>query len=783
MRHASRQGAGMKSFQLGLIVAIALLGVWFSTLWAMAQSVPPDVPVSPTSVVAEESAEASAIEQGALLITPTVGTTAGACATTTSVQVVANTTVYYCYTVHNRSGQALSFHNLQSSRGSVNRNLNTFTLANEERRVFSTTIELGDNDLSLADSTSVDVTNYVTWTARPTQDSGTPIVASGSAFIDVVNPAINVVKTVGQDRTVCGAARSLRVPSGQAVSFCISIQNTGDITFTSHTLNDTQLSIVNATFNYTLTPGSTLTILPTNLSTILSGGSGTLERSNVTAAFVNSVSHTSRTASGLTASGVSTATVDIGTTTVRMTKTVSTRENDCGGSNTIQVQPGTEVYYCVIIENTGQVTLSNHRLTEQYLSIDVSFEYDLEPGARMFVNNEFLASNNLPIVFGPFEVHPRYGNPINNTMNYAGGSSDGFSVTATAASSATYPPTPTVTATSRPRSTSTPIPVPTNSPTITPIQPTPTPTFTPTWTPETPTATPTLSYAISLLETPTPRTQAAGIPGAPVDPSQQVPTPDPNQPQPPQPQPPQPQSPLPGDGLPVQDPFFATATQISVDATATEISVQATVSQASLESAQATAMAQAQATLPAAPMPESPLATPTPMLLDTPTALPVDVTVLPPVVTAEVGPILVTATPGVMVIIVTSTPLPGEEALPEGQRPIIYPTPTPTADFLMAAARTFDVAVATLGWVWFLVGSLIFFVTTGIVAGLFFRQADTNRFELPEPDYQLEEEPKPNSSYAPYGPSQRGASMPDAPPRGGTRRGAPRDDEWPADLP
>jgi hypothetical protein len=117
-----------------------------------------------------------------------------------------------------------------------------------------------------------------------------------------------------------------------------------------------------------------------------------------------------------------------------------------------------------------------------------------------------------------------------------------------------------------------------------------------------------------------------------------------------------------------------------------------------------------------------------------------------------------------VVLVVTNTPEAGV-VLPEGQRPIVPPTPTPTPDFVMAAARTFDIAMTTMGWLWFLVGSLVFFVTAGIVAGLFFRQSEANRFELPEPDYWLEEEPQ----------AARSRPSPQA--------GQSADDEWPADLP
>jgi hypothetical protein len=87
----------------------------------------------------------------------------------------------------------------------------------------------------------------------------------------------------------------------------------------------------------------------------------------------------------------------------------------------------------------------------------------------------------------------------------------------------------------------------------------------------------------------------------------------------------------------------------------------------------------------------------------------------------------------------------------------------------MAAARTFDIAVTTMGWLWFLVGSLVFFVTAGIVAGMFFRQSEANRFELPEPEYWLEEEPQPDRT---------------RPAAGGLGpRPKDADDEWPAELP
>jgi hypothetical protein len=766
----------MKSLQLGLVVAlvgtaIALAAFFGSALWAMTPSLPSSQEPPPAQ---EPTADTSAVQAIGIVITATVGTFPDRCATTNRVQVRAGTTVFYCFTVKHTgvAGDAqLTLHRVRTSRGE-DRELRPppsepDILVLDPGEVVST-YQAG---LVFSDSASVDVTNFITWTAQP-QDGQTQVIGTSRAFIDVVRPEVTVTKYVGQDRNNCAAGRTITVPRDSDIAFCISLENTGEMTFTSHTITDQPLSI-NSTFNYTLFPGQTLEIIPTNM-TQLGISNGSLERLNITSGLVNNASVTSRAANGLSATGASTATVSIGTTTVRMIKTVSTEQESCRGSSTIQAPPGTRVYYCVVLENTGAVTLTNHNLTESFLSIDVDFEYPLAPGQVLTITNGFLAARHLPVVFGPFELHPSLGlagKVIDNTMVYEGSSPDGFSVTAQADTRGTFPPTPTTAPTERPDPTRTPTPGPTstpsNTPTSTPVTPSPTPTFTPI----TPSPTPTRSYAISLLETPTPRNQIAAIPntspelGSPE--LAQQPTLDPNQQTPP----------LPGQESPLQDPFVATATQIAVDATITAVAAQATASQLAVEDAQATALAESQ---PESPLVISPLATPTldPSLvqsgelpvepgLETPTEMPApgsDVTVLPPLVTAVVG----TETPAVVVLVVTNTPEPGMDGaatvLPEGQRPIVLPTPTATPDFVMAAAHTFDVAVTTFSWLWFLVGSLIFFVTAGIVAGLFFRQSETGRYDLPEPDYWLEEEADRDRSHL-------------------SPAGEGEDDEWPAELP
>ena len=77
-----------------------------------------------------------------------------------------------------------------------------------------------------------------------------------------------------------------------------------------------------------------------------------------------------------------------------------------------------------------------------------------------------------------------------------------------------------------------------------------------------------------------------------------------------------------------------------------------------------------------------------------------------------------------MVVTATFTPT---------QRPIEPPTPTPTPDTVMLVANIIDSTIAAIGWIWFMFGSLIFFIVAGVLAGLSFRQREQERFDLVEP--------------------------------------------------
>jgi subtilisin-like proprotein convertase family protein len=56
-------------------------------------------------------------------------------------------------------------------------------------------------------------------------------------------------------------------------------------------------------------------------------------------------------------------------------------DNSCGATNALEVEPGTAVYYCYTVENTGDVMLSTHTITETAFGDIASFPFDLLPGA------------------------------------------------------------------------------------------------------------------------------------------------------------------------------------------------------------------------------------------------------------------------------------------------------------------------------------------------------------------------------------------------------------------
>ncbi len=284
-------------------------------------------------------------------------------------------------------------------------------------------------------------------------------------------------------------------------------------------------------------------------------------------------------------------------------------------------------------------------------------------------------------------------------------------------------------------------PLPTQTPTWTPTVPTntpQTPTATPTWTPRPVTSTPTLTptwtwtpvvYSPPEVPTWTPTLGLSDI---------QISSPTPS----------------PTDTL---DPSTI-ATLSALDA-----------SQQAVQSADFAQTATAQA-LTISPL-ETPTWTPTvPVIPPTPA----QVVAILPTPAGNQGAAEATPIPVQDVIVVTATPT-------SAQRAIITPTPTPTPDLLMTMARIIDSTVATAGWIWFMLGSLLFFTVAGVLAGLGFRQQEEHRFDLTEPpgdDVDVELERLARMAGLP--PSEGSTTSPRLP--DDTADGQSHLDDWPPSL-
>jgi hypothetical protein len=129
------------------------------------------------------------------------------------------------------------------------------------------------------------------------------------------------------------------------------------------------------------------------------------------------------------------------------------------------------------------------------------------------------------------------------------------------------------------------------------------------------------------------------------------------------------------------------------------------------------------------------------------------------------------------VITVTATFTPEPAAL--AQRPVEPPPLPPPLDTRSFFVRVLDSAGSTVALLWFLGGSVLFFVTAGVLAGLSFRTKERARFAL-EPDAgDADFIAQPLAGPPPTGEQSAGSNK-----TGDTQADDTQaDDNWPASLP
>jgi hypothetical protein len=94
--------------------------------------------------------------------------------------------------------------------------------------------------------------------------------ATAQATVEVIHAAFLMSKTVGIDgiQPLCTGATTLKVPSGTTVVYCYTVQNTGDVPLTNHTLLDSHLGLLLAGLDLTLPPDASYTHMVTEVVTI-----------------------------------------------------------------------------------------------------------------------------------------------------------------------------------------------------------------------------------------------------------------------------------------------------------------------------------------------------------------------------------------------------------------------------------------------------------------------------------------------------------------------------------
>ena len=93
-------------------------------------------------------------------------------------------------------------------------------------------------------------------------------------------------------------------------------------------------------------------------------------------------------------------------------KTVGEDANTCATTQELEVDAGTDVFFCFTLGNTGNVTLTEHILVDASLDVTVTFNYPLAPGDELQVTNKWLADNGKQTVLGPVTATEDFVNTV-----------------------------------------------------------------------------------------------------------------------------------------------------------------------------------------------------------------------------------------------------------------------------------------------------------------------------------------------------------------------------------
>ena len=335
--------------------------------------------------VVEDTEEARQTAARPIEVTKTVSIDPAVCGISSTIQVAPGTQVYFCYQVRNTGGYALLNHTLTDElKGTV---LENYAFDLEPGEVFNT-VEEGIVIEQMAQQSS---SSAGTWQASSTQQGDfDPVQGSDGVTVTVVPSAISVRATTGLTPQ-CNSGQALDIAPGQLVYFCYEVTNQGITQLETHTVRDDQSGLVFEERAFSVAP---------NESRLVRRDAAPQQSLD------NTVTWTAYTApqNGQRESASASDRVRINVADATLLHGVvpsSALIPPCGHSTEAAVDVGAPVQFCLALQNTGDVTLTQHAIDVPTLGLSGSFEYALAPGETLLLDNDTLASLGLPRALDP----------------------------------------------------------------------------------------------------------------------------------------------------------------------------------------------------------------------------------------------------------------------------------------------------------------------------------------------------------------------------------------------
>jgi len=214
--------------------------------------------------------------------------------------------------------------------------------------------------LSYDAAISGDLTN--TATAAATVGSGS-VTDTDTAEVQVLGPGISLAKTVygGHDggASCATATESVTARTGGEITYCFLVTNSGETNLSAVTFSDADLGIVGGTQTHgLLTPGQSHTF---HVEATVDGD------------LTNTATATGTSPAGVQPTADDTASVDEVHPAIEVRKTAVAGDSDgagCPGVEDLVRRSGDAVTWCFVVENIGDVDVTDVRLDDPTLGVD-----------------------------------------------------------------------------------------------------------------------------------------------------------------------------------------------------------------------------------------------------------------------------------------------------------------------------------------------------------------------------------------------------------------------------